>query len=523
VFDFVKTPASELIALLPRCAVLAIGCPTLNKDALPAVKEVLNALSPIRCGTMHGVVMGSYGWSGEAVKVVRDRFELCRVNMPFSPLATRFKPAPLEVDMAHRMGEESVLLGLKGVKPTEDFTYSRNFASDKVTAMRDRKAKALKAKGDKEAAYPDKFNDGVLRRWQCLVCGEVIIAVNRPDDCPVCDAGADAFILLGVYKAPTEAGDAYEGTVLILGAGPAGATAAEAARKESPKCRIVMVGSETSLPYNRTKLSHALLDQTLLADKAKALLLHDLEWYAERRIELSLGKKVSKVDVDAKRVTVVSVSDGSESQIAYDRVVMCTGAIPFVPHGIVSVDGEPVECGTASNVSPVRTMRDVVSLKTSIGALTTPVHACLVGGGVLSLEALPHLLDSLPEGSTVSVVEFSDHVLSAQLNNEYSHHFLNHIKGHTADRVTFVLSSRVLRVECERVGSNEVSARRVIVSTKGVESVMDVDLVVLCMGVRPLVPELTTSGVTPVPKLSRGTMVVSTSCQSVTSPTVFAA
>ncbi|GIQ90160.1 hypothetical protein KIPB_012846, partial [Kipferlia bialata] len=92
IFDFVRTKPAELIGLLPRCALLALGSPTINKDTIEPIKEVLNSLGTLRNGEMYGAILGSYGWSGEAIGIVRDRMEHSKIIMPFSPVATRFKP-----------------------------------------------------------------------------------------------------------------------------------------------------------------------------------------------------------------------------------------------------------------------------------------------------------------------------------------------------------------------------------------------------------------------------------------------
>ncbi|GIQ87543.1 hypothetical protein KIPB_009599, partial [Kipferlia bialata] len=307
------------------------------------------------------------------------------------------------------------------------------------------------------ANYPDKFDDGIMRRWQCLVCGEVIVSVNRPDICNVCDAGAEAFVLLGELEmVRAEDGPQFEGTLVVLGAGPAGAMAAQSARERCPGCKIIVVGAEATLPYNRTKLSHALQQGDLLSNNAAGLVLHDAEWYAERNIEIRLNSRVGSVDTYAKTISVTSTVDDTTQDIPYDRVILCTGANPFVSRGLIQLDGEEIKEPMVKNISFMRTTLDMEGLRATIGAVETPVHAAMIGGGVLSLEALPALVDSLPKGSSVSILQGSDHVLSAQLNHEYSAHFVKNLNEHVEGRVNFVLNSRAQRVECVKDANGDI-------------------------------------------------------------------
>ncbi|GIQ88025.1 hypothetical protein KIPB_010182 [Kipferlia bialata] len=318
----------------------------------------------------------------------------------------------------------------------------------------------------------------------------------------------------------------FEGTIVVLGAGPAGSMAAISAREESSKAKIIVIGVEPALPYNRTKLSHALHQEHLLHDNAAGLVLHDAEWYAERNIEIRLNSRVDVVDTYGKKITVTNLNDEETVEVKYDRVIFCTGANPWVPRGLIQMEdeGEEVSAKKVTNISFLRSLRDMLNLRASITTLTLPVHAVMVGGGVLSMEAMPSLLDSLPDGSTISILQGSDHVLSAQLNHEYSEHFVKNLNKHVAGKVNFVLNSRAQRILCEKDEHEEVRATGVVVKTHGVERTIEADLVIVAMGVRPFLPKFGGEGDEDLaPTLSRGTLVVNDHCQSVTSPSVFGA
>ena len=87
------------------------------------------------------------------------------------------------------------------------------------------------------------------------------------------------------------------GTVLIVGAGLAGARAAETLRAEGFDGRVVLVGEEPTAPYERPALSKELLAGT--RDEA-SLLLRPATFWDARGIELVLGERVETLDPAAR-------------------------------------------------------------------------------------------------------------------------------------------------------------------------------------------------------------------------------
>ena len=105
---------------------------------------------------------------------------------------------------------------------------------------------------------------------------------------------------------------------MIVGASLAGGKAAETLRDEGFDGRIVLIGAEDELPYERPPLSKGYL---LGKEPREKAYLHDAEFYAERRIELRLGTRVTALDPAGHTVTL----DGGE-RLAYDKLLLATGS-----------------------------------------------------------------------------------------------------------------------------------------------------------------------------------------------------
>jgi nitrite reductase/ring-hydroxylating ferredoxin subunit len=87
-------------------------------------------------------------------------------------------------------------------------------------------------------------------------------------------------------------------SIAIVGAGAAGNAAAEMLRHEGYTGTITLIGADESVPYDRPNLS-----KDYLAGNAPEewIPLRPAEFYAERKIELLLGTKVTSIDTSKSR------------------------------------------------------------------------------------------------------------------------------------------------------------------------------------------------------------------------------
>jgi NADPH-dependent 2,4-dienoyl-CoA reductase/sulfur reductase-like enzyme len=109
-------------------------------------------------------------------------------------------------------------------------------------------------------------------------------------------------------------------TFVIVGASLAGAKAAETLRDEGFDGRIVLLGTEQQLPYERPPLSKGYL---LGNDPLDSVYVQPADWYDEHDVELRMGVTVVGID---RAASVVLASD--DSALHYDRLLLTTGASP---------------------------------------------------------------------------------------------------------------------------------------------------------------------------------------------------
>jgi 3-phenylpropionate/trans-cinnamate dioxygenase ferredoxin reductase subunit len=113
---------------------------------------------------------------------------------------------------------------------------------------------------------------------------------------------------------------ATEQTHIIVGAGLAGAKAAETLRAEGFDGRVIVVGAESERPYERPPLSKDYLRGEAEREK---VYVHDAAFYAEHEIELRLGTNAAGLDPGRHELELES-----GERLGYDRLLLATGAEP---------------------------------------------------------------------------------------------------------------------------------------------------------------------------------------------------
>ncbi|MFP4644942.1 MAG: FAD-dependent oxidoreductase, partial [Spirochaetales bacterium] len=112
-------------------------------------------------------------------------------------------------------------------------------------------------------------------------------------------------------------------TVAIVGAGAAGALAAEQLRREGFGGRIIMITPEAGRPYDRVLLSKFYLAGEMGFDD---IALRPASFYERQKIELRTGRSATGVDADNRRITL----DNGE-QLQADFIVLATGSRAKTP------------------------------------------------------------------------------------------------------------------------------------------------------------------------------------------------
>ena len=183
-------------------------------------------------------------------------------------------------------------------------------------------------------------------------------------------------------------------TVAVIGASLAGLSAAEGLRSLGYDGRIVVVGGEDGLPYDRPPLSKQVLAGTADPDRTA---LRSPAAYDRLAAEWRLGRRATGVDLERR---VVEVAD--DEPVAFDGLVIATGAAARrLPH-------PPGLAG----VHVLRTLADCLALRAELDG---GPRVAVVGAGFIGAEVAA---TARGRGLTVDLVEAFPTPLASSLGSE---------------------------------------------------------------------------------------------------------
>ena len=176
--------------------------------------------------------------------------------------------------------------------------------------------------------------------------------------------------------------------MVIIGAGEAGARAAQALREHGYEGSITLLGDETHAPYERPPLSKSVM----LADGAPAIAyIFTAEKAHDLKIDWRAGIKAEKLDRHAR---AISLSDGTS--LSYDKLLLTTGA-------------KARRLEDAPGAHYLRSVDDALALKSKLQPGKT---IAIIGGGFIGLELAA---SARQLGLQVSVYEMAPRLLARAL------------------------------------------------------------------------------------------------------------
>jgi NADPH-dependent 2,4-dienoyl-CoA reductase/sulfur reductase-like enzyme len=249
--------------------------------------------------------------------------------------------------------------------------------------------------------------------------------------------------------------------IVVVGAGLGGARVVDDLRTEGYDGDLILVGEEDHPPYDRPPLSKSVL----VGDQDRVDLKPE-EFYAEKKVELRTGTRVTAIDPSAHTITV-ETAGGDPETIAYGTLVLATG---LRPRHLPFAQGK-------SGVHVLRTVDDALTLRSEIEGAQ---RAVVVGAGFIGCEVAASLHT---RGLDVTVVEPALAPLAVALGEQVG----TMVGRIHADRGVQILTGIGVS---DIVGDNKVTG---VILADGTE--LPADIVVLGIGSTPVVDYLDGSGI----------------------------
>jgi len=246
---------------------------------------------------------------------------------------------------------------------------------------------------------------------------------------------------------------------LIVGSSHAALEAVTAIRMHDPEGSLTLLTRDTHLPYSPTVLPYAVSGRSA----PDGIFLRDEKFFADHHVQLKRGTALKALHAERN---AAELADGSE--IAYEKILLATGASPAVP---------PIPGLDQVAYHVLRTLDDATKLN---AAIKNSKQAVVLGAGLVGMHAAENLVKV---GAGVTVVE-----MARQLTDGYFDAIAAGLieKAFTDNGATILTGSRVVRLAPSAVGAT-------LTLENG--TTLEADLLLVATGVRPNMDYLAGSAV----------------------------
>lgn len=255
--------------------------------------------------------------------------------------------------------------------------------------------------------------------------------------------------------------------LVIIGGVAAGTKAAAKSRRLNPDAEINIYTEDTHVSYSACGLPYFIEGNF---NDYNMLLAREPQEFENENIHIHLLNRVTKILPDKKQIIIKNLEKSDEFSVDYDKLVIATGAKPFIP---------PIENINLKNVFTLRTLEDGIAIKEK--ALRSK-HAVIVGGGYIGVELLEAFIK---QGLKVTLIEFAPTIMPI-FDDDISTLIKNHILERDGECVEIINSDSVVAF----TGEEKVQAVR---TKNGVE--IKTDFVIIAAGVKPCVELAVDAGI----------------------------
>ena len=255
--------------------------------------------------------------------------------------------------------------------------------------------------------------------------------------------------------------------VLVLGGVAAGTKVAAKLKREDRSCEVTILTKGRDISYAGCGLPYYVGD--IIHEKSELIVNTPEKFAALTGAAVRTETEAVAVHTDRHTVEAKDLRPGAVSEYGYDKLVIATGASPFVP---------PVQGLDLKNVFVMRTPDDAIGLREAVESGEIK-RAVVAGGGFIGLEVAENLA---AKGVKTTVIDFAPHVLPNFLDPELSEYVENRMADEGIMPVTGVSLEGA-------EGSGKVE--KVLTSKRGYKA----DALVLAIGIRPNTGFLEGSGI----------------------------
>ncbi len=103
-FHMAVSDRNDVITEIFKAKAVVIGSPTLNNGLLSTIMPILEDLKGLKFKNKIGAAFGSYGWSGESVKILEEHLGKCKIPVVAEGVGAKWQPKAADLDKCRKLG-----------------------------------------------------------------------------------------------------------------------------------------------------------------------------------------------------------------------------------------------------------------------------------------------------------------------------------------------------------------------------------------------------------------------------------
>lgn len=105
-FHAAASDRNDVLTEIFKAKALIIGSPTMNKGPLPSITPLLEEIHGLRFQNKIGAAFGSYGWSGESVKLIEEHLQKSNITLVCPGVKCKWQPTASDLDACRQLGRQ---------------------------------------------------------------------------------------------------------------------------------------------------------------------------------------------------------------------------------------------------------------------------------------------------------------------------------------------------------------------------------------------------------------------------------
>lgn len=255
--------------------------------------------------------------------------------------------------------------------------------------------------------------------------------------------------------------------IVIIGGVAAGTKAAAKLKRRDRGAEIELYTKSADISYAGCGLPYYVGGE--IETRGELIVNTPSKFSALTGVTVFTGHEAVKINSKEKTVSVRSLSDGTEKEVTYDKLIIASGASPVIPD-IEGVNLKGVFC--------VRTPNDAIAIRDYVKENGCK-KAVVIGAGFIGMEMAENLI---LQNVSVTVADMCDQILPNILDPEMAAYASKRLRADGLRILTGVSLSSVR-------GENSVES---VITSVGE---LDADVVIMCIGIRPSTDFLKDSGI----------------------------